>query len=278
MFVALLTVLLAVQVYGDEPCKDFKCANGGQCIISSNGSKAACNCRKPYFGEHCEEIDPCAKHPCKNGGVCKERFNVGYCVCPTGWTGEYCGNSTKDLCTPNPCHHGGNCSVHWGAAICDCPAPYSGDYCNSPFPPPDPCNQSGLVTCSRGIKTNTSSPCPFNEHLAACAEKYKCEQRLRVWCTTFFPSAPQCIPKQCSQIPPSPCRDPLYQRCYTQTTAAESQFDNKCLFNQALVNCTVVADCDDLRQDLCARAEQVCNRIQHHLPKELCPPSNKTSV
>ena len=64
--------------------------------------------------------DPCEGISCTNGGVC----NVGTCVCPDGYTGQYC-ETKKDPCDDVVCHNGGVCV----AGKCTCQTGYEGEYC-----------------------------------------------------------------------------------------------------------------------------------------------------
>lgn len=91
-----------------------------------------------------KEEDPCKGVNCLNGGEC----NDGTCICPTGWSGEFCETST-DPCTGVNCANGGTCVN----GTCNCPPGWSGPNCETPVQV-DPCDnitcQNG-GTCSNGI-------------------------------------------------------------------------------------------------------------------------------
>ncbi|KAL5018812.1 hypothetical protein ScPMuIL_004534 [Solemya velum] len=64
-----------------------KCSNGGVC--RDQIGRFECDCSGTgYDGALCNNIaDKCCEDCCLNGGECE--LNGDYCVCPTGFTGEY---------------------------------------------------------------------------------------------------------------------------------------------------------------------------------------------
>ncbi|XP_072051663.1 sodium/calcium exchanger Calx-like [Amphiura filiformis] len=65
--------------------------------------------------------DPLCNPACLNNGFCTA---LNTCICPPGFTGNNCGQTT---CTP-PCQNNGVCT---GPNMCSCPAAYSGATCET---------------------------------------------------------------------------------------------------------------------------------------------------
>lgn len=40
-------------------CQNVECKNNGYCFISQNLKGFKCNCKKPYYGEYCENLKQC---------------------------------------------------------------------------------------------------------------------------------------------------------------------------------------------------------------------------
>jgi len=132
-------------------CANNPCRNGGTCLPNGNGY--TCNCPANFFGTNCDlskcirrikrliidyllsfsfriSKDPCAVNPCLNGGQCRvDSQNQAYCVCPTGYSGPYCG--TYDACSCNPCRNGGTCVPTPNAFgyVCNCLTNFLGQNC-----------------------------------------------------------------------------------------------------------------------------------------------------
>ncbi|CAF0730548.1 unnamed protein product [Brachionus calyciflorus] len=92
----------------------------------------------------CQRCKPltCSEAPtiCENGGTCFTVSNTATnslfafrCVCPQGYTGEYCEKSlTTNPCTSNPCKNGGTCySFTSTMYICVCPSSCNDLNCNN---------------------------------------------------------------------------------------------------------------------------------------------------
>lgn len=71
--------------------------------------------------------DPCEDTVCLNGGACLD----GSCICPEGWTGEYCEELEEpDVDTNDPCY--GIICLNGGECVngdCDCPPGFVGPDC-----------------------------------------------------------------------------------------------------------------------------------------------------
>lgn len=66
-------------------------------------------------------MNQCQEVNCLNGGAC----NDGTCICPEGYTGEYCENEVVDPCDNVGCLNGGVCVD----GSCVCPNGYEGPNC-----------------------------------------------------------------------------------------------------------------------------------------------------
>ncbi|XP_063961991.1 fibropellin-1-like isoform X1 [Lytechinus pictus] len=69
--------------------------------------------------------------PCENGGTCIDEWQNYTCVCPTGFTGPYCGVVVDD-CESGPCQNGGTCNtITTGGYTCTCTVSYTGVHCET---------------------------------------------------------------------------------------------------------------------------------------------------
>ncbi|XP_058849388.1 basement membrane-specific heparan sulfate proteoglycan core protein-like isoform X4 [Acipenser ruthenus] len=81
------------QCYDESPCDRMPCLHGGSCLLTGE-FEYQCICRDGYEGDRCEIFkDMCLSgNPCKNGGSCSKN----QCVCPLGFTGQFCEKGLTD--------------------------------------------------------------------------------------------------------------------------------------------------------------------------------------
>jgi len=80
-------------------CLKMKCLNRGKCALDRN-KQAFCVCESGFEGEFCEiNINDCASNPCSNNGTCIDGINRYHCVCHD----KYIDRSCYDVAAPNPC-------------------------------------------------------------------------------------------------------------------------------------------------------------------------------
>lgn len=65
---------------------------------------------------------------CFNGGTCMDGINSFTCLCPAGFTGNYCQHDINE-CDSRPCMNGGTCQDSYGTYKCTCPQGYHGLNC-----------------------------------------------------------------------------------------------------------------------------------------------------
>lgn len=134
-----------------DPCSNFPCLNGGQCITKSRNGYT-CVCAPRFQGNRCEvDTNPCADNPCLNGGTCRNNPvlpNDFWCKCVGGLKGRRC--EYGYYCATNPCKNGANCIEGPDKAICQCVGHYEGPLCEyeSDKCAQNPCKNGG--TCYNG--------------------------------------------------------------------------------------------------------------------------------
>jgi hypothetical protein len=70
---------------------------------------------------------------CLNDGVCYIISNTVICICPDGFTGEFCETQLISGCSPNPCLNSGTCVNHSNGSFfgCFCATGYIGLHCEN---------------------------------------------------------------------------------------------------------------------------------------------------
>jgi len=122
-------------------------------------------CNVDYYGIHCELPTKslgrlCTDGQCKNGGNCS--LQTGHCICPNGWTGDYCMTPTEGyVCTSHEhCRmtssSAGYCDYSTGHCIC-ASSNYYGVNCELPV-------ASYGKVCSNGICQNGGFCNPEHTH------------------------------------------------------------------------------------------------------------------
>ncbi|XP_031434910.1 mucin-4-like [Clupea harengus] len=162
---------------------------------------------------------------CLNGGTCQYstitqnhlqgKFQVVGCLCPRGFSGALCGNST-DVCKGKPCFPGVDCSSprysdSFSCAACPHPTVSSGrpgykcfenDFCLPPFPfpchPMADCISTGYnytCECQRGFMGNGLECTDINEclNITTCPNaKFECVNTPGSWrCSCRYQSGDQ---------------------------------------------------------------------------------------
>lgn len=122
-------------------CNPSPCWNGAVCSSDSTGKFVSCNCPIGWYGTYCDLKSAniatttvvsaaCTSTSCRNGGVCTSKG----CVCPSGYSGQYCETlTTANLCQNIACKNGGVCNVvATNRAECWCLSNFYGYYCEIP--------------------------------------------------------------------------------------------------------------------------------------------------
>ena len=115
------------------------------CLNGGACNEGVCVCPDGFTGEFCQNtVDPCESVNCLNGGVCLN----GNCDCPIGFSGEFC--QTVEPCAGVVCLNGGICNN----GNCDCAEGYTGTNCESEI-------RARFIGTFRGTRNHTSCPGPF---------------------------------------------------------------------------------------------------------------------
>lgn len=120
-------VRINIQESPSQPCGDYYCQNGGQCIKA--GGDTVCKCLSTWKGPSCSiDVDECEQKPCKNGGICHNTEGSFYCSCPDNQDGALCDGS-ENFCQNKPCLNGGTCQNDTKGYVCKCGFGFWGKKC-----------------------------------------------------------------------------------------------------------------------------------------------------
>lgn len=109
-----------------DACFNHACVHG-QCTVHLD--EYVCGCDEDFTGRHCDILtNPCRIRDCNVGSCTLDANNNPSCVCPSGWTGEFC-NIDIDEClmSTDECVDGAKCSNIDGGYECTCQSGYDGD-------------------------------------------------------------------------------------------------------------------------------------------------------
>ncbi|XP_050982501.1 hyaluronan-binding protein 2 isoform X1 [Labeo rohita] len=84
---------------GKRVCKRGTCG-AGFCLLTATPPYYKCKCIPPFAPPNCKTTAPCEPNPCQNNGKCVEDEDDFECVCPDGYSGQYC------QVDPNDCYEG----------------------------------------------------------------------------------------------------------------------------------------------------------------------------
>ncbi|CAL1544028.1 unnamed protein product [Lymnaea stagnalis] len=116
----------------DDLCGNVVCENGGYCR-SQKKNKPFCHCPPKFYGARCQHRrNPCVDFKCHNGGSClvDESDRAPYCRCLPSYYGDNCQFILTDPCK-DYCLNGGRCLVYKGHPFCKCRSQYYGERCQT---------------------------------------------------------------------------------------------------------------------------------------------------
>ena len=115
-----MTVLVVVFTFFLHSCGDP--CDDINCINGGACNDGTCVCPDGFSGEFCQDFDPCFATTCLNGGTCVN----GDCDCPDGYEGDNCEDEVvTDPCADVVCQNGGTCID----GDCACNPGYEGEAC-----------------------------------------------------------------------------------------------------------------------------------------------------
>uniref|UniRef100_A0A672LB35 trypsin n=1 Tax=Sinocyclocheilus grahami TaxID=75366 RepID=A0A672LB35_SINGR len=108
-------------------CSPNPCLNGGEC--EEKRDKFKCKCPRQFVGRRCERGKRVCKRGTCGAGLCLLTPSPPYykCKCIPPFTPPNCRSTAP--CNPSPCQNNGRCVVDEGDFDCICPGGYSGQYC-----------------------------------------------------------------------------------------------------------------------------------------------------
>ena len=97
---------------------------------SSRGGSSVVTTAESGSGVSVCREDPCVPNVCQNGASCLSLMGGVSCVCPAGYTGQYCGSLLgREDCSSQECEEGAACILSGSGPQCLCPLGRTGDRC-----------------------------------------------------------------------------------------------------------------------------------------------------
>nr|XP_031310172.1 protein delta homolog 1 isoform X1 [Camelus dromedarius] len=117
---------------GGQACSSSPCQHGGSCVDDEGqASHASCLCPPGFSGNFCEILvtNSCTPNPCENQGICTDIGGDFRCRCPAGFVDKTCSRPVS-TCTNDPCLNGGTCLQHSQVRFeCLCKPEFTGPLC-----------------------------------------------------------------------------------------------------------------------------------------------------